>query len=347
MNAYICNKTEVLEGTKFLNKFLDNTSLSKNYNIIIHENILEREIGGISGAATKKEFEELNFKLYNSNIKLYIILSSVPQEYYKKYTQTNIELLSSVFFHIHILFTDDVISGYKCGRKTWDEYNELYKRNLNTNSFSNLLLTLNRRPHLHRCIMMDYLAKYNLIDSMCYTWSSTEINYKFNWWVPKINQFNVDDECYNCKDVLYDNPAFHLVTESHTDIISFSEKTFKPILAGIPFLVFGARGFHKKLKEYGFELYDEIFNYSFDDIQDENHRAMGIAQNFSRLKNKNYQDIVNKIYHKVEQNRNHALDIFYDKRYIPTELYNIFSNYIEPQKNKHEGMYYRISDYLK
>ena len=350
MNAYICDKKEILEGVNFINLFLDNDLLSKKYNVIIHENILERQIGGEKNVASKIELEKLNCRLQNAGIKLYIILSSVPHPYYDIYNHTNIELLSCPFFHIHILFTDDIKSGYKCGKKTWDDYNNLYKKNLELNSFSNLLLILNRRPHLHRCIMMDYLSKYKVIDNTSYTWPSdlnVISNYKFNWWTPKSNYFNLEDECYNCKDVMYGNPAFHLVSETHTDIISFSEKTFKPILAGIPFLVFGARGFHKKLKEYGFELYDEIFNYSFDNIPHEHHRAMGIAQNFSSLKNKNYKELVNSIYHKVEKNRNHALDIFYNKKHIPIELYNVFNTFIEPQKNIHSGMYDRLSDYLK
>lgn len=342
MNAYICSKNDVYNGINFINSFLDNDLLVNKYDVIIHENMLERDMGFSSYSSHKTNMFNLNERLKNNNIKLYIILSSVPHKLYDVYNHSNIQLISLPFFHIYIMLTE-------CGIETWDEYNKSYKNSLNNNGFSNLLLSLNRRPHYHRCIMMDYLAKYKISESISYTWSTDEPiigNYKFKWWTPSINMFSMDSDVYNCKDVLHGNPAFHLVTESQVDKISFSEKVFKPLLSGIPFLVFGAHGFHKKLQEYGFELYDEIFNYSFDLIFDDNNRAMGIAQNFSKLKNKNYQEIVHSIYNKVERNRNHALDIFYNKKFIPNELNEIFTKFIKPNKDTHNVVYTRIDDYL-
>ena len=55
-----------------------------------------------------------------------------------------------------------------------------------------------------------------------------------------------------------------LVLESTIDTLFITEKTWKPIVFKKPFLVWGGRGIHAKLKELGFELYEELFDYSFD-----------------------------------------------------------------------------------
>ena len=57
-----------------------------------------------------------------------------------------------------------------------------------------------------------------------------------------------------------------LVLESTIDTLFITEKTWKPIVFKKPFLVWGGRGIHAKLKELGFELYEELFDYSFDDL---------------------------------------------------------------------------------
>lgn len=53
----------------------------------------------------------------------------------------------------------------------------------------------------------------------------------------------------------------------------FSEKTFKPILLGMPFLIYGQQGCNKFLKRLGYRLYDDLFDYSFDQISDDYERA--------------------------------------------------------------------------
>lgn len=54
-------------------------------------------------------------------------------------------------------------------------------------------------------------------------------------------------------------------TLSAHDIIHHTEKTFKPISVGHPFMVLGSANENKDLKRYGYELYDEIINYDFEE----------------------------------------------------------------------------------
>lgn len=64
----------------------------------------------------------------------------------------------------------------------------------------------------------------------------------------------------------YIQSCVDLVTESYADeSVMLTEKTYKPITLKKPFLLLSGRNSHKFLKEEGFELYEEIFDYSFDD----------------------------------------------------------------------------------
>ena len=343
MKSYVCNSEEVINGTNFLNSFLDSIE-SKKYDLIIYENLTERDVFFSDFTHISFQyFYNLNKKLKNKEINLIFILSAVQQEYYKIYNHSNIKIIYAPFYFINYLINEN------CTIHTWNEFYIDYKKNLNQNNFNTFILNLNNRPHYHRCLMMDYSCKSGLIDNMTYTWQENKSEYDyytFKWWNPTINSININDDNLNCLDVLHNKPAFHLVTESEINYISFSEKVFKSILSGIPFLVFGGVGYHKKLKEYGFELYDEIFDYSFDNVKCDSTRANLICNNFLKHKNSNYKDLINLVYHKVEKNREIALDIFYNKKFIPKELYEIFETHIKRFKDIELEAYQKLNVYL-
>jgi endonuclease III-like uncharacterized protein len=74
------------------------------------------------------------------------------------------------------------------------------------------------------------------------------------------------------------------------------------LFIGQPFLTLCAKDTHKTLKGYGFELYDEIFDYSFDSEPDYKDRIRGIIDNVERLKGKDYSELYRLIEDKVEHN---------------------------------------------
>lgn len=59
----------------------------------------------------------------------------------------------------------------------------------------------------------------------------------------------------------YEHCLIDIVGETHVDQILFSEKTMRPLIHGKPFCIMGHPGQNQFLKKWGFELYDEIFNY--------------------------------------------------------------------------------------
>jgi hypothetical protein len=60
---------------------------------------------------------------------------------------------------------------------------------------------------------------------------------------------------------------FNIVFESFPfhNLCFFTEKTFKPMVAEIPFIIYGTLYQNQHLKSLGFEIFPEIFDYSFED----------------------------------------------------------------------------------
>lgn len=53
-------------------------------------------------------------------------------------------------------------------------------------------------------------------------------------------------------------------TLSMYNTIHHTEKTFKPISVGLPFMILGSRNQNADLKRFGYEIFDEIIDYSFE-----------------------------------------------------------------------------------
>lgn len=76
----------------------------------------------------------------------------------------------------------------------------------------------------------------------------------------------------------YYSTEFSLVTETSTDEFYPTEKIFKPILLGHPFIVSANAGFLSKMKSLGFKTYETVFDESYDTVDDINKRLYTIAE---------------------------------------------------------------------
>lgn len=66
----------------------------------------------------------------------------------------------------------------------------------------------------------------------------------------------------------------------------FSEKTFRPILLGQPFLIWGQYECHNWLfNKLGYKPYNKLFNYEFDSIKDIPSRADALFEELKRVAN--------------------------------------------------------------
>jgi len=202
--------------------------------------------------------------------------------------------------------------------------------------FDYLYINLNNKSRYHRCLMMDKLCENNLMDVGLNSWnmlstdritSSDDFNlcytsYIFKCWKEKkinIDDFNVDkcivDE-YS-KKLLQPNSLLALVTETFHRTNFITEKTFRPIFLEQPFIAFGGKNQNKELVNLGFELYDEIFDYSFDSLDSLEGRADGIVDNLKKIKDENYYDIYELLLPKIKRNKYRIMEIFNNDTYNP------------------------------
>lgn len=228
--------------------------------------------------------------------------------------------------------------------------------NLNT-TFDYDFITLNNLAKYHRCQFMDYLCKYDLISSGAIAWRDVvrgiehvrhlipaemmdseylsqvplRNGYKYRYWKPRkllldqTHVHNIERQEYLVKE--YNQSFCQIVTETDSDIFIISEKTSVPLLFQKPFIVLSCKHFHKNLKSLGFELYDEIFDYTFDNCDSLEERTDLLVQNLVRIKNMSLEEKTNlfeKVKPKLKHNRQLALKLVFDN--IPEKILELSKN---------------------
>lgn len=129
---------------------------------------------------------------------------------------------------------------------------------------------------------------------------------------------------YNAYDLpkFFRNGMIDIVTESWYEDGQYciTEKTLKSISMCKPFLALSCKGYYKDylVKKFGFELYDEVFDYSFDECDDTEERAKLLFDNILRYRNEFYDpkfvtNFYQKINQKIMRNRFRVIDILNDK----------------------------------
>lgn len=220
--------------------------------------------------------------------------------------------------------------------------------NLNT-SFDYSYICLNHRVKNHRSQLLDLLYKNNLFSSGAISFRdvlggcegkpndmtnaeymgihNSNYFYKFKYWKPELILLDhkAEIDFLNTQFVLpkeHNQSFMQVVTESDENIFVITEKTCFPLLYNKPFLICGSAFFHKNLTNFGFVLYDEIFDYSFDNETDLLLRTEGIIENvrkISSLTTTEKQKAFNNIKDKLLYNRQIALK--HTLPAIPNSLY--------------------------
>jgi hypothetical protein len=77
----------------------------------------------------------------------------------------------------------------------------------------------------------------------------------------------------------YIDTYFSLVTETVTDSYSFrTEKIWKPIAIGHPWIAVANAGYYKDIRNLGFKTFEHLIDESFDLIEDSQQRVRRIAE---------------------------------------------------------------------
>lgn len=193
-------------------------------------------------------------------------------------------------------------------------------------------VSLNNMAHSYRCKFIDKLAKYDVLDDMYYTWHDiyTEGPYDFKHFEPRIVTLDEDEDLgfVNGNWDQYHVPSqfhkglIHVINESTVSKLDISEKTWLAILHKKPFILSGAKGIHGILTDLGFKNYTDMFDYSFDELDDYDARLESIASQVAKLKGQDYQKLYNSQLETINYNYNRLMEIFKNNEGVPTILYD-------------------------
>jgi hypothetical protein len=140
----------------------------------------------------------------------------------------------------------------------------------------------------------------------------------------------------------YEKTFISLVTETLVDsgTLFLSEKIWKPIMVGHPFLVYGNKGTLKYLRELGYKTFDKWIDESYDDISDNEMRCCKIVselKKFSDMSNDQLKEIREEMSEVCQFNREHFKKLYelnYDKHANSTKIENILTEIWDKIKNK-------------
>ncbi len=121
-----------------------------------------------------------------------------------------------------------------------------------------------------------------------------------------------DHPMHSCWLSLFDESAeslLYLVTETVAtgQRHHLTEKTFKPIALGMPFVIVGTKGSLEYLRSYGFRTFGDIWDESYDDAEDD-VRIQCIAsllRSLDKLSVEAKQDLFDAAHEVIEHNWNH------------------------------------------
>lgn len=256
--------------------------------------------------------EEMAEVMNKHNVEVIITLCSFPNEFYndqtKHFNNVKIDYWPTFWAHWTLM----------CGSRL--------NFKVNYTNFEHPFICLNNRNHLHRCILIDEIARNNLIEKGVVTWNRfpnktpSDSIYKMKYYddnflylkddfQTKLDSFLIPAE--------YHNSFLHVIGEATTSVTCISEKTWLPILFKKPWIILSNQGFHKDLQSLGFELYDEILDYSFDSEPDLNKRAYLISENVKRICNSNHNNLYPLIKDKTIRNYYRFIQIIQDSSLVP------------------------------
>jgi len=152
----------------------------------------------------------------------------------------------------------------------------------------------------------NHIGKLGLLDS--------DLEMYLKDWSPlildkKSLDFTYKNQNQTCKQH-YRNSFFSLVSEMSITTRFYTEKIYKPLLNGHPFLVLAGRGFLEGLRDDGYMTFPEIFDESYDKEKDPVKRLFMVIdelENFCSKSARNKKIQIGLCREKIEHNRNNFL----------------------------------------
>jgi hypothetical protein len=316
MNDFLLFSGENIQNNNF-DYIIEQISLHKP-NEVLFWCVMEYEP---SSSILINEYLKLNNFCSNHNVIFYFMFASNDLFFYENDTRFNHSHIRILYWPTHLLHYT-----YNFLMNKFDTIGNV------RNKFEKIFLNFNNRPHNHRCMTVDKLFESGLNNYGKISWNMltkvyrNDDGYNFKNWSESI--MNIDNFNYLMgevtDDLLKTDTFMSLISESTHDTFFVTEKTFKSILIGQIFYCIGSKGQNLRLKEFGFKLYDEIFDYSYDMKNTIEERIDGVIFNIKNLIDKDLYHLHEKVSGIIEYNKNRALEIIERDPYMPKKFIEMF-----------------------
>ena len=310
--------------------FSEKDSINKFIKLLITnkpKNVLYFTTGewDVNQTIRKVDFQVIERICVNYNIQIYVLLGGEEHENIlsHKYPKENFHILRWPTYCIHEV-------NYGLAR----HYGNV--ENLKTEvDFNHIYDCYNHIPHHHRCVLMDELSRNDLMKYGIISWNKFDTwynDFQFTHWDPKLMLLDEDffiEGMRNeySRNLLKNSGFFSVVTESTVLHMDYTEKTFRALYLEKPFLILAKEGQNQNLKKYGFETFDEIFNYDFDNDKNLNVRIEGVVNNIKSLIGKDLQEVNGVVLEKVKHNKKRIMEIEKNDEFVPIGLIELFRKY--------------------
>lgn len=254
---------------------------------------------------------------------------------------------TSIYYFFHAIAANEWYHQYRWNPPTYTDHQHLYI------TYNHLVSTY----RAHRIDLVSRLYNKNLMDQGLVSfrcpdkddlvrtiedcqWYTNESLDIFNQEKHKLKTLIVDTDNVNGTlsanvDLTSSRKAFvQIVTETdfYKDKLHLTEKVFKPIVSGQPFLLLAGQGNLAYLREYGFKTFGDYWDEGYDNIADPGERVgavVKIVEDLSNLTHTQQQNMRRDMQHIIEFNFNH---LFFDLRpYVVAELTNNIAQALKSQ----------------
>jgi hypothetical protein len=184
----------------------------------------------------------------------------------------------------------------------WNKYNDNNYVEFKPIDDKYLFLSYNRQPRHHRIILAVELLKNKLFNKGLISLNNFFIHQNdikedvehYNYLMDN-TPFVIDSKygldynlAINITKKDYEKTFISLITETLVDngTLFFSEKIWKPIMVGHPFILYGCQGSLKYLKSLGYKTFDRWIDESYDDEPERNNRCRMIVNELNKFSTK-------------------------------------------------------------
>jgi len=292
---------------------------------------------GYSGSKGNDDFEIIEKWRKESNLPPFSV-------YYACGNLLSKEIVRNKGLHINVEPILDFEAWNKFSYEKIVEYKPIDDRNL--------FLMYNRNPRPHRVRFLIELLKNNIFnrgfvslgdvnmyDPEIYLISENDINH-FNFLkdnspihIESAPNLHYNLAC-NITTEDYDKTFISVISETliYEDTLFISEKTWKPIMVGHPFIILGNKGTLKFLKSIGYKTFDKWFNEDYDNDNDETIRINKIIKILTYYSQKSKEELslireeMKEVCNHNQQNFIRLYGLKYGSNNINKEISNLINN---------------------